>query len=96
MPDSTPRRHPRLPDWVRRTVAERYGCQPFKSVGASCTYCGSPGTVSRPDRSWTCLTELEWDHVVPLARGGTHDPANITLACRPCNRRKRDQIWTVA
>lgn len=32
------------------------------------------------------------DHVVPVAKGGTHTWANIKLAHRDCNTKKRDQI----
>jgi len=32
------------------------------------------------------------DHVVPLAKGGTHTWDNIKLACRRCNWEKRDDI----
>jgi hypothetical protein len=32
--------------------------------------------------------EFEVDHVVPLARGGSEDFANLALACRSCNLRK--------
>ena len=35
-----------------------------------------------------CEVPLEIEHKVPLARGGTHAPENITAACRPCNLRK--------
>jgi 5-methylcytosine-specific restriction endonuclease McrA len=28
------------------------------------------------------------DHIVPLARGGKHEPGNIQLLCGPCNVRK--------
>ena len=28
------------------------------------------------------------DHVVPLMRGGSNDPDNICLACKPCNLAK--------
>ena len=31
---------------------------------------------------------LELDHIVPLAAGGTHEPDNVQLAHRSCNRRK--------
>lgn len=33
-----------------------------------------------------------FDHVVPLARGGTHTEDNIRLACRSCNGRKRNKL----
>ena len=32
------------------------------------------------------------DHVVPVSKGGTHTWANIKLAHRDCNTKKRDQI----
>jgi hypothetical protein len=51
----------------------------------TCTYCGN-------DRE-----TLECDHVVPVSRGGSHDDANLTTACRTCNRSKRAQLlseWT--
>ena len=28
------------------------------------------------------------DHIMPLARGGAHEPRNIQLLCQPCNQRK--------
>ena len=31
---------------------------------------------------------LEIDHVVPLARGGSNRLENLQLLCRDCNRRK--------
>lgn len=31
---------------------------------------------------------LEWDHFVPLARGGAHAEHNLVPACPSCNRRK--------
>lgn len=30
----------------------------------------------------------ELDHITPLARGGSNDPANLQYLCRPCNRAK--------
>lgn len=31
------------------------------------------------------LSQATRDHVIPRARGGSHNKANIRLACRPCN-----------
>ena len=28
------------------------------------------------------------DHVIPLAKGGTHEPANVQLLCPACNLQK--------
>lgn len=33
---------------------------------------------------------FECDHVYPLARGGDSSEGNLTTACSPCNRSKRD------
>ncbi|MFE0773903.1 HNH endonuclease [Streptomyces sp. NPDC058861] len=33
-------------------------------------------------------TELEVDHIVPVARGGSWEPDNLWTLCRPCHRRK--------
>ena len=35
-------------------------------------------------------TNLTVDHIVPKARGGTNDPENLRVLCRPCNSRKHD------
>src|SRR5260221_8642592 len=32
------------------------------------------------------------DHYIPIAKGGTHDPSNIVLACPPCNVRKQAKL----
>jgi len=43
----------------------------------TCTYCGASDAN-------------EVDHIVPLKRGGSDDPDNLTTACRTCNIRKKD------
>jgi len=35
---------------------------------------------------------LEEDHVVPLARGGPHEPWNVVRACFLCNQDKSDKL----
>jgi len=47
--------------------------------GLACRYCGSG---SDP---------LEYDHVLPWSRGGQHTLENLVVACRPCNRAKKDR-----
>jgi len=46
--------------------------------GFKCTYCGR-----KPEEA-----ELEIDHIVPLAGGGTDEESNLTTACGTCNRGK--------
>ncbi len=36
--------------------------------------------------------EVEFDHIIPVARGGSSEGDNIRLTCFECNRDKRDQI----
>lgn len=43
-----------------------------------CTYCGVPGTDA----------ELEIDHIIAVANGGSHHMSNLTTACRACNQKK--------
>jgi 5-methylcytosine-specific restriction endonuclease McrA len=33
------------------------------------------------------------DHIVPLARGGTHEPSNVQSAHFICNALKGDREW---
>ncbi len=44
-----------------------------------CAYCGSAGKLTR-------------DHVVPLSRGGLHQPDNIVPACKSCNSGKNNRL----
>lgn len=36
--------------------------------------------------------DLQFDHVIPVARGGGNAPANIQILCGACNRQKSDGI----
>ena len=53
----------------------------LKRDGFACRYCGVTA-VAAP---------LHVDHVVPEAKGGTDDPANLVTACRDCNLGKSDR-----
>jgi 5-methylcytosine-specific restriction endonuclease McrA len=47
--------------------------------GDRCAYCGAGDRIER-------------DHIVPVTRGGLHEPTNVVPACRRCNRDKRDRL----
>jgi hypothetical protein len=47
--------------------------------GGACRACGSNA-------------ELQFDHIIPLAMGGSNDEGNIQILCGPCNRRKGASI----
>jgi len=46
-----------------------------EGAGTKCVYCGSTET-------------LEWDHIIPISRGGPDTPDNLVRACASCNRSK--------
>ncbi|MEU3688156.1 RNA-guided endonuclease IscB [Streptomyces narbonensis] len=64
------------------SAAERRGAPPGSHArprvrsGKSCVYCGASGVP------------LNVDHIRARARGGTDRPANLLLACVPCNQAK--------
>ena len=52
-----------------------------KIYASPCIYCGSK-------------INIQADHVVPVARGGTHGIGNLVAACQPCNGSKRERTIT--
>ncbi len=51
----------------------------FERDNYTCQYCGQVGG------------ELEPDHIIPIAKGGTNDKENLATSCKRCNRQKRDK-----
>lgn len=51
-----------------------------------CRYCGCRTEGQYGPRALTI------DHIVPRSRGGTHDEANLVVACRQCNHLKKDRL----
>jgi hypothetical protein len=44
--------------------------------------------VIRTERTWALDVTLHVDHVIPVARGGSNDPANLISARAECNSGK--------
>jgi hypothetical protein len=61
-------------------VWEQLRAATFRRDDFTCQYCGDQGG------------KLECDHIVPVSRGGSNDPENLTTACFDCNRSKRDKL----
>lgn len=51
----------------------------FERDGECCAYCG------------TSEGPFEVDHIIPRAKGGENTIENVTVACRSCNRSKKDR-----
>lgn len=51
----------------------------WQRYGGQCAECGSD-------------QYLEYDHIVPVAKGGSNSDANVQLLCRGCNGKKSDLI----
>ncbi|HWF65203.1 MAG TPA: HNH endonuclease signature motif containing protein [Rhizomicrobium sp.] len=47
--------------------------------GGACVRCGSK-------------EQLHFDHIIPVAKGGSNDAMNIQLLCQSCNLKKSDKI----
>jgi len=51
----------------------------WNRAGGRCEYCASNEF-------------LEFDHIVPVSRGGSNTYRNIQLLCQTCNRRKGSRL----
>ena len=74
--------------WYRKPKFKR---AVFLRDNFTCQECGyqqvSEGRPWLPD-----LTNLECDHIIPLAKGGPTELANLQTLCTPCNRKKASSI----
>lgn len=86
-----------IPNATRRAVAEAHGVTRGTDSEVPCHYCGAIGRIHWFDTytgrgfGWVAVSGLEFDHVIPESRGGLGTPDNVVLACRPCNRSKKDR-----
>jgi hypothetical protein len=78
------------------------GKRDCETLGTVCPGCRIESMSQRPEGSryrtqGTCFycdqeSLLDEEHVVPLARGGPHEPWNLVRACSTCNGNKSDQL----
>jgi 5-methylcytosine-specific restriction endonuclease McrA len=67
---------------IKRAAPGRHTAADVRAIGRRqkwrCAWCGVG-----------CKSAYHVDHVIPLARGGSNWPANLCIACPPCNLRKK-------
>jgi HNH endonuclease len=63
---------------TERQISKRLRYEVLRRDNHACRYCGA----SAPD------AKLTVDHVVPVALGGSNEPANLVTACVDCNAGK--------
>jgi len=69
----------------RKTIPLNIRWEVLKRDTYACRKCGrSPGKGK--------TTELEIDHIIPVAKHGTIDASNLQTLCRECNQGKKDRI----
>jgi len=62
--------------------------------GWSCHLCGESIDRERHYQGWINPEGASVDHVVPLSRGGSNDPANLKAAHWSCNVRRGNRLMT--
>jgi hypothetical protein len=63
----------------REAIPERVRHEVWRRDRGTCVECGS-------------RSRLEFDHIIPVSRGGSNTPRNLELRCEPCNRRKGARV----
>lgn len=61
----------------------------FERDHGRCKLCGCELSM---DTKWPHPRTPTRDHVIPLTKGGTHERANLQLACAECNVRKSNRM----
>ena len=76
---------------IRNTKTENI--DPFRIFDEYNWHCYICGVETPKDKRGTYEPNApELDHIIPLAKGGTHMKDNLACCCRECNHKKSDQI----
>ncbi len=70
-----------------RNISSEVKRQVWARDGGRCTFTSDDGTRCPERRS------LEWDHVQPVARGGSSEANNIRLRCRAHNQLEAERVY---
>ena len=63
----------------RERISESVRIEVWRRDGGKCARCGS-------------RERLEYDHIIPVSKGGANTARNIELLCESCNRAKANRI----
>ncbi|MCH7985881.1 MAG: HNH endonuclease [Acidobacteria bacterium] len=66
-------------DGRRERISEAVRQEVWRRDQGKCARCGS-------------RENLEFDHIIPVSKGGGNTARNLELLCETCNRKKRDHI----
>jgi len=66
-------------EYSREPIPEDVRFAVWRRDGGKCVKCGSQ-------------KKLEFDHIIPVSKGGSNTERNIQLLCEHCNREKSDKI----
>ena len=67
------------PEGNRMTIPSDVANAVWNRDGGKCCYCGSK-------------SDLEFDHIIPISKGGATTFRNLQLLCKACNLKKSDNI----
>ena len=68
-----------IEEYSRPRIPEKIRVEVWRRDGGKCARCGS-------------REKLEYDHIVPISRGGSNTARNIELLCEKCNRSKSNNV----
>ena len=82
-----------IPQGDKKVIALGLGCLPGASISLACDWCSTAGRMFwdycyGSAGSVRLSSNFEWDHHLPLCKGGEIGLGNIWPICGACNRRK--------